>query len=203
MNVIKKLFQKKNYKSNQYIGLFNIDLTDWWKSSFSSEERELIYSEFKPNTQDGIGTSTKDSIFTIDDFNINNEAVIPFLENLSRWLRKHKEISNKIYLKFIEVSTADPICDVQRLREDKNYLEWFISRNLVLFNIFSFVNLEVKNISFNYGNFERAPNICKELNNKVFNLKTDLDLIVNHWGSYEPNCRCVLLPEIENDLLID
>ncbi|MEC6000784.1 hypothetical protein [Acinetobacter pittii] len=203
MNFIKKLFQKKNYKSNQYIGLFNIDLTDWWKSSFSSEERELIYSEFKPNTQDGLGTSTKDSIFTIDEFNINNEAVIPFLENLSRWLRKHKEISNKIYLKFIEVSTADPICDVQRLREDKNYLEWFLSRNLVLFNIFSFLNLEVKNISFNYGNFERAPNICKELNNKVFNLKTDLDLIVNHWGSYEPNCRCVLLPEIENDLLID
>jgi hypothetical protein len=203
MDFIKKLFEKKNYESNKYIGLFNIDLTDWWQSTFSSAERGLICSEFKPNTQDILGASTNGSIFTIDDFKIKNEAVIPFLENLSKWLRKHEEISNKIFLKFIDVSTADPICDIQRLRVDKIYLEWFISRNLVLFNIFSFLNMGVKNISFSYGNFEQAPNNCKELNNKVFNLKSDLDLIVGHWGSYEPNCRCVLLPEIENDLLID
>ncbi|HID9521922.1 TPA: hypothetical protein ACXI2C_003392 [Acinetobacter baumannii] len=203
MNFIKKLFENKNNNSNRYMGLFNIDLTDWWRASFTLEERELIYSEFKPNAQDIWGTSLTESMFTINDFNINNEAVIPFLENLSRWLRKHEVVSKKIFLKFIDVSTIDPICDVKKLSEDKNYLEWFLSRNLVFFNIYSFNKLDVKNICFSYGNFEQAPDICKDLDKKIFNLKNDFDLILMHWGDYEPNCRCVLLPELENDLLID
>ncbi|MGQ0953113.1 hypothetical protein ACT4ZQ_07940 [Acinetobacter baumannii] len=167
MNFIKKLFENKNNNSNRYMGLFNIDLTDWWRASFTLEERELIYSEFKPNAQDIWGTSLTESMFTINDFNINNEAVIPFLENLSRWLRKHEVVSKKIFLKFIDVSTIDPICDVKKLSEDKNYLEWFLSRNLVFFNIYSFNKLDVKNICFSYGNFEQAPEpyrVCRRVN---------------------------------------
>ncbi|MDK2223304.1 hypothetical protein [Acinetobacter baumannii] len=203
MNFIKKLFENKNNNSNRYMGLFNIDLTDWWRASFTLEERELIYSEFKPNAQDIIEDTYNENIFSINEFNIKNEAVIPLLENLSRWLRQYEEISKKFFLKFVEVSAADPICDFKRLSEDQNYLNWFVSRNLILFNINTFRKLDVKNICFSYGNFERAPNICKDLNYKVFNLENDFDLIVKHWECYEPNCRCALLPEIENDLIID
>ncbi len=87
-----------------YTGLFNLDLTDWWKATFSTQERELIYNEFRPNSQGVLGESNRTTIFTVDNFNIKDEAVIPLLENLSSWSSKHKEISQKIFLKFIDVA---------------------------------------------------------------------------------------------------
>lgn len=203
LNFIKNLFKKKEDDPNLYLGLFNIDLTDWWKSTFSTQERELICNEFKPNSQGILGGSTRTTIFTVDHFNIKDEAVIPFLENLSNWLSKHQEISQKIFLKFIDVANYDPICNKQKLIEDKHYRNWVILRNLVFFNIYCLKKMNLERVQFSFGNYEAAPEVCRMIDGKVFNLNSELSLIVQHWDEYKPACRCVLFPEIEEGILID
>lgn len=203
MNFIKNIFKKKEDEPKLYAGLFNLDLTDWWKTTFSTQERELICNVFRPNFQGVLGESNRTTIFTVDNFNIIDEAVIPFLENLSKWLSQNEEISQKIFLKFVDVANYDPICNKQKLIEDKHYRNWFILRNLVFFNIHCFKKMNLEKVKFNFGNYEAAPEVCKMLDGKVLNLNVELNLIVQHWEEYKPTCRCVLFPEIEEDILID
>lgn len=179
-----------------------MDLTDWWLQAFFNAERELIVREFAPNTKGFIGQHDKEPIFTIDSFNIKDEAIIPFLENLSVWLRKHDKISKKIYLKFLEVAQTDPICDSNLLLNDKAYCNWIISRHLTLYNTHCQRKLGVENVTFDYGNYEPAPEICKELSGKSFNYISDAEIIFSHWEIYKPECRCVLVPNYD-DILAD
>lgn len=184
------------------MNLFNLDLTDWWLQTFFNAERELIVKEFTPNTMGVIGQYDKEPIFTVDSFDIKDEAIIPFLENLSIWLRKHDKISKKIYAKFLEVAQLDPICNADLLINDKAYRNWVILRHLCLYNIHCQLRLEVKTATFNFGNYDPAPDICKELSGKSFSFVNDRDVIFSHWEIYKPTCRCVLLPDYE-DILID
>lgn len=203
LNFVTNIFKKKEEVSGFYTGLFNLDLTDWWKTIFSTQEREIICNAFQPNTQGMLGESNRKTIFTVDNFNIVDEAVIPFLENLSNWFSKNEEISQKIFLKFVDVANCDPICNKQKLIEDKHYRNWFILRNLVFFNVHCFKKRNLEKVRFNFGNYEAAPEVCKMLDGQVFNLNVELNSIVQHWEEYKPTCRCVLFPEIEEDILID
>ncbi|AMW78653.1 hypothetical protein AMD27_06980 [Acinetobacter sp. TGL-Y2] len=181
--------------------LFNIDLTGWWLQNFFNAERELIVREFTPNKMGLIGQYDKEPLFTVDSFNIKDEAIIPFLESLSVWLRKYDKISKKIYAKFLEVSQLDPLCEVDLLLNDKAYRNWIILRHLTLYSIHCQLRLEVKSVEFNYGNYDRAPDICKELSGKSFSFIDDRDIIFSHWEIYKPTCRCTLLPNYEGILI--
>ncbi|MDQ9023299.1 hypothetical protein RFI02_19575 [Acinetobacter sichuanensis] len=182
--------------------LFYLDLTDWWLQTFFNAERELIVREFTPNTMGSTRQHDKQSIFTVDSFNIKDLAIIPFLENLSVWLRKQDKISKKIYAKFLEVAQLDPICNADLLMHDKAYRNWIILRHLTLYNIHCQLRLGVNRVTFDFGNYDRAPDICKELNGKLFSFIDDKDTIFSHWEIYKPTCRCILHPNYD-DILIE
>lgn len=201
---MKRIFRTQGKSSTNYMGLFDLDLTDWWLITFNDEERKIITSLFLPNTFDLSGKDHNNLIFSVDLFYIKHEAVIPFMDGLAKfYLNKHEYLAKKVFEKFIDISNMDPVCDSRKLREDKKYRNWFILRNLVFHNIYRLRKMNVQNVGFSYGNYEPAPEICKKMNGKVFNLEKDMDLILQHWSDYMPECRCALLPEIEDGILID
>lgn len=199
---ILKFFNSKNTQNSivEFTGLHNMDLTDWWTNTFTHQERSIIYQKFYPNFCDMLGNRNR-SIFTENNFAIEDEAVIPFMENLSTYMRNYDDITSKIFLKFLDISKIDPICDSELLSTSKDYKNWFILRQLILYNIKNFNQLGVKRVSFNDGNYAKAIDECKSLNGKKFDLNESI--ILEHWKKYKPTCRCVLLPEIEEGLLVD
>lgn len=182
---------------------FNIDLTEWWLSSFSLHERKTIFDKFSPNRSGIFGEVKDEPTFTIQSFKVVDEPVIPFLKNLSEWMKKDEDLSQRIYLKFIEISSYDPICDLEKLKNDREFENWIILRHLCLNNIRCMKRMDVKSASFSYGNYELAPLDCKNLHSKQFSLEHELNFIIDHWNTYKPKCRCCLLPVIEDGILID
>jgi hypothetical protein len=69
---------------NGYIGFFN--LSDWWLSEFSLEERTYIEDRFKP-----LGSSGKP--LTQKKIGSTSETVFNFLNSLSGWFNKKTDIS--------------------------------------------------------------------------------------------------------------
>lgn len=186
---------------NAEFGLFEINLTDWWMSEFTDNERDKVLALLKKKHLD-FSTLNVKAILNNKSFQIIDEAVIPLLENLSIWCNQYTELSGKIFLKFLDVSTSDPIADSAKLASDTLYKNWFILRHLSLYNIHSQRKMGVESAEFNDGNYETAPATCKELNGKSFSFNDDLDFIISHWQDFKPTCRCVLLPNY-SDILID
>ncbi len=182
-------------------GVHSIDLTCWWLDAFTISERKLIYEIFTPNEIELSGSSAKRPIFTISSFNITNEPILPFIENLSQYISKHDELANRVFLKYLELAQLDPMCDTEMLKTCKDYRNWFFARQMNFYHLSNYKKMDTRKVAFSYGNYEKAPDDCKGLDGKVFSV--DSGIVTDHWGAYSPNCRCVLLPEIEEGVLID
>lgn len=191
----------KSNESNTEFGLFEINLTDWWMSEFTDSERDSFFDLLKQKHFD-FTELNKRTVINNESFLIIDEAIIPFLENLSVWLKPSPELSHKLFLKFLDVAALDPVADCTKLANDKLYRNWFILRHLSLYNIHSQRKMGVESAEFNDGNYETVPATCKELNGKSFSFNDDLDFIISHWQDFKPTCRCVLLPNY-SDILID
>lgn len=182
-------------------GIFEMNLTEWWLSEFSDLEREEIVSLFSPNFFD-LCSSPKKPVFTKSCFDIKDNAVIPFLENLSIYLKNYRNYQDKIFSKFLDVSDLDPVANRYKLREDNAYKNWFVLRHLCFFNISRMMKMGVQSVDFHSGNYEASHEECQNLHLLTFDLIEDKNLIFHHWQNYKENCRCVLLPNYE-DILIE
>jgi hypothetical protein len=190
-----------NNQLNAEFGLFEINLTDWWKSEFTCNERNMVLALLEKKGFNFFELKLK-AILNNESFQIIDESVIPLMENLSIWCNQYPELSRKIFLKFLDVAKLDPIADCAKLENDKLYRNWFTLRHLSLYNIHNQRKMGVESAEFNDGSYENAPDACKQLSGKSYNFNCDLDFIISHWCEFKPTCRCILLPNYE-DILID
>lgn len=171
-----------------------MDLTEWWLSQFSMEERKLIYSLFQP-----LGGNSE---LGVNSFNIYSESPYGFLDNLCGWLRHHEVLQGRVRLKADEVASTDGDCDLIRLRESNNYKNWYYGKITVLENYKKYLDIEyIFGFEWLGSGSKFTPTSCKLLNGKKWN-KNDpafYETLNEHFSSYTENCCCDIIPVLDSD----
>lgn len=171
-----------------------MDLTEWWLTQFSLEERKLICSIFQP-----LGESTE---LNTDFFIVSSESPYGFLDNLCGWLRKHELLQNRVRSKAEKIAAADNNCDLVRLGESKKYKDWYCGRVTVLesYKKYLDVNYIVGFEWLSAGN-KSSSECCTKLNGQQWNKNDPVfaQTLNQHFQFYIANCCCDILPVLDTD----
>lgn len=105
---------KSNCTGGGDIGYYG--LTNWWTTSFSSQERNYILSKYQPM---GLGPSRgKDNSLVSGKISYSSAGVVAFLSGLASWFSKTEErpIAHKILAKAeSKIDDSTPVLDLHFL----------------------------------------------------------------------------------------